>query len=78
MPKGLAAAVLASVSLQQGISGGEFIQNVTYTIILFSIIMTSALVFFLDKTSLSEVYFRFRLHVIRWIGMVIGDKILRA
>jgi len=30
VPKGLAAAVLASIPLQQGVAGGELIQSVTY------------------------------------------------
>ena len=37
-PKGLAAAVLASIPLQQGVAGGETIQNVTYAVVLFSIV----------------------------------------
>ncbi len=58
VPKGLAAAVLASLALQQGITGGEFIQNVTYSVILFSIVSTSVLVFLLDKTPLAGFYGR--------------------
>ncbi len=67
VPKGLAAAVLASLALQQGVGGGEFIQNVTYTVILFSIIATSMLVFLLDKTPLARFYGRL-------IGDVAGEK----
>lgn len=55
-PKGLVTAVLASIPLQRGIEGGIFIQNVAYSIIFFSIILTSLLIFFLDKTSFSKVY----------------------
>ena len=58
VPKGLAAAVLASLALQQGIGGGEFIQNVTYAVILFSIVTTSVLVFLIDKTTLGRLYMR--------------------
>jgi len=56
IPKGLAAAVLASVPLQQGVVGGEVIQNLTYAVVLLSIIMTSVLIFLVDKTKLAEVY----------------------
>jgi NhaP-type Na+/H+ or K+/H+ antiporter len=59
VPKGLAAAALASLALQQGIAGGEIIQNVTFAVILFSIILTSILTFLLYKTPLSNVYRRF-------------------
>jgi len=56
VPKGLAAAVLASIPYQQGIIGGELIQNVTYAVILFSILLTSVLLFFIDKTKLMDFY----------------------
>jgi potassium/hydrogen antiporter len=56
IPRGLAAAILASIPFQQGISGGETIQNVAYAIILISIVMTSLLVFLIDKTKLGHFY----------------------
>jgi cell volume regulation protein A len=56
IPKGLAAVVLASIPLQQGIPGGEIIKNLTYGMVLFSIIISSLLVFLLDKTPLSKYY----------------------
>jgi len=56
VPKGLAAAVLASIPLQRGIEGGEFIQNVTYAVVLFTIILNSALIFFLERTPLLNGY----------------------
>ncbi len=56
IPKGLAAAVLASIPLQQGVVGGEVIQNLTYAVVLLSIIMTSVLIFLVDKTKLAKVY----------------------
>lgn len=49
IPKGLAAAVLAGMPLAQGISGGEFIQNTTYAVILFSILLVSILILLVDK-----------------------------
>jgi len=56
--KGLAAAVLASLAQQQGINGGEFIQNITYAVILFSIIGTSILVFLIDRAFVSGLFLR--------------------
>jgi cell volume regulation protein A len=56
IPKGLAAVVLASIPLQQGIPGGELIESLTYGVVLLSIVMTSLLVLFLDKTKLSYYY----------------------
>jgi len=56
IPRGLAAAVLASVPFQQGMLGGDVIQNIAYAIILISIIMTSLLVFLIDKTRFSRFY----------------------
>ncbi|MBQ9471501.1 MAG: cation:proton antiporter, partial [Bacteroidales bacterium] len=43
VPKGLAAAVLASIPAQMGVPGGETIRSVTYAVVLFSIIFTSVL-----------------------------------
>lgn len=56
VPKGLAAAVLASIPLQRGIEGGEFIQNATYAVVLFSIFLASILIFLLQKTRVNLVY----------------------
>ncbi|MBM3157700.1 MAG: hypothetical protein FJ004_10520 [Chloroflexi bacterium] len=56
IPKGLAAAALASIPLQRGFAEGELIQNLTYAVLLFSIILTSLLTFLLSKTKLSTVY----------------------
>ncbi len=56
VPKGLAAAVLASIPFQQGVAGGELIKSVTYGVILMSIVMTSLLLLLLEKTGLSHVY----------------------
>lgn len=56
VPKGLAAAVLASVALQEGVAGREFIQNITYAVILFSIIVTSLLVFLVERPLFSRLY----------------------
>ncbi len=56
IPKGLAAVVLASIPLQQGVDGGEMIKNITYGVVLFSIVLTSFLVFFIEKTRVSDLY----------------------
>jgi len=48
--------VLASIPLQQGIIGGEIIQNITYGVVLFSIVFTSFLVILLEKTRLTDLY----------------------
>lgn len=55
-PKGLAAAVLASLPLQQGVPGGELIQNCTYAVVLFSVTITSLLVFLQDRTAVGAFY----------------------
>ena len=56
VPKGLAAAVLATIPFQQGVAGGELIKNLTYGIVLLSIVMTSILLLLLEKTKLSSTY----------------------
>ena len=56
VPKGLAAVVLASIPLQQGVAGGELIQNITYSVVLLSILFTSFLVLLLDKTGLPGLF----------------------
>jgi len=56
VPKGLAAAVLASLPLQQGILGGELIMNVVYGVVLASIVMTSLLIILIEKTKLADLY----------------------
>lgn len=64
IPKGLGAAVLASLPIQQGIPGGEVIQSVVFSIILCTTLLTTVLTFLVDKTFLSEVY--------SWIFRVMG------
>jgi potassium/hydrogen antiporter len=43
-PKGLAAAVLATLPLQNGVAGGELIRDVSYMVVLISISLTALLV----------------------------------
>jgi NhaP-type Na+/H+ or K+/H+ antiporter len=56
VPKGLAAAVLASYAVQSGLVGGEFIQNVAYAVVLFSIVINSVLVFAIERTPIRSMY----------------------
>ena len=58
VPKGLAAVVLASIPLQNEVVGGDLIRNLTYGIVLFSIIGTSILVLLLEKTKAANIYGR--------------------
>lgn len=44
IPKGLAAVVLASIPLREGVAGGDVIKAMTYGIIIFSVVFTSFLV----------------------------------
>ncbi len=44
VPKGLAAAVLAGIPLQQGVAGGETIQALAYAVVLLSITLTATLI----------------------------------
>lgn len=48
-PKGLAAAVLATIPMQAGVPGGEVIKNVVFSVILFSIIITSVLIPIIER-----------------------------
>lgn len=48
-PKGLAAAVLATIPMQAGVPGGEDIKNIVFSVILFSIIITSVLIPIIER-----------------------------
>ncbi len=48
-PKGLAAAVLATLPMEFGVAGGETIRDVTYMVVLFSISLTAFLVMLYPK-----------------------------
>lgn len=56
-PKGLAAAVLATLISQQ-IAEGQLVAEIVYVVILGSVVVTSILVFFVSKTGLQGVYGR--------------------
>jgi NhaP-type Na+/H+ or K+/H+ antiporter len=49
-PKGLAAAVLATIPEMAGIPEGTMIKNIAYAVVLFSIILTSFLIIFGDNS----------------------------
>jgi cell volume regulation protein A len=51
-PKGLVAAVLASIPVQQGLAYGETIMDLGYSIVLLSIVICSVLVVILSKDPL--------------------------
>lgn len=56
IPKGLGAAVLASLPVQQGVPGGDTIQSVVFSIILCTTLLTTVLTFLVHKTLLSNMY----------------------
>lgn len=58
VPKGLAAAVLATIPMQQGLPGGELIQNIVFAVILFSITFTSILVPVLEHNNALSRFYR--------------------
>lgn len=60
VPKGLAAAVLATIPVQQGIAGGVVIQNIVFAVILFSIAFTSILVPVLEHNNAISRFYRKR------------------
>lgn len=60
VPKGLAAAVLATIPIQQGLPGGDIIQNIVFAVILFSITFTSILVPVLEHNNAISRWYRNR------------------
>ncbi len=56
VPRGLATAVLALIPLQKGLEGGQIIQDVTYAVVFFSILLTSSLIFFIYNTRVRKIY----------------------
>ena len=55
-PKGLAAAVLATLPLQSGIEGGETIRDLAYMVVLQSIALTAVLVILLRWPPVQRLY----------------------
>lgn len=58
VPKGLAAAVLATIPVQQGLPGGDIIQNIVFAVILFSITFTSIMVPVLEHNNAVSRFYR--------------------
>lgn len=61
VPKGLAAAVLASLPAQAGLPGGELIQNITYSTVLISIVLNSILIMLNNRVPLMGKAYTFLL-----------------
>jgi NhaP-type Na+/H+ or K+/H+ antiporter len=57
-PKGLAAAVLATLPLQYGVVGGEVIRDTTYMVVLVSIALTALLVMLYPISAVQRSYGR--------------------
>jgi potassium/hydrogen antiporter len=57
-PKGLAAAVLAQIGVEQSLPNATLVQNLIYAIILFTIILATILVFAQDRTAIGRFYAR--------------------
>lgn len=57
-PKGLAAAVLASLPLEYGVAGGEVIRDATYMVVLVSITLTALLVIAYPLPATQKLYAR--------------------
>ncbi len=58
VPKGLAAAVIASIPLAAGVPGGEVIRDTTYQVVLLSILLTAGLVPAMETGALRRGYRR--------------------
>ncbi|MCL2682552.1 MAG: cation:proton antiporter [Bacteroidales bacterium] len=61
-PKGLAAAVLASIPEMAGIPEGTQIKNITYAVVLFSIVVTSILIIINDKSNKLQGFYKLFFH----------------
>jgi NhaP-type Na+/H+ and K+/H+ antiporter len=57
-PKGLAAAVLATIPEMAGVPEGTMIKNITYAVVLFSIILTSVLTFINDYSDKLQGFYK--------------------
>ncbi|MEE0983859.1 MAG: cation:proton antiporter [Bacteroidales bacterium] len=59
IPKGLAAAVLASVPEQLGIAGGEAIKYITFSVVFFSILLCSIMILLIEKYPRISIFLQF-------------------
>lgn len=57
-PKGLAAAVLATIPLENGVAGGEVIRDITYMAVFISIVFTALLVMVFPLPGAQKFYSR--------------------
>ena len=57
-PKGLVPAILASIPIQYGMSGGESIQMLSFAVVLLSILICSILVIILSKNPFKITYLK--------------------
>jgi potassium/hydrogen antiporter len=58
LPRGLASAVLAAIPFQRGMEGGDVIQNLSYAVILFTIILTALLIPVVEKTNENKTFIK--------------------
>ncbi|GBU07030.1 hypothetical protein AwDysgo_03610 [Bacteroidales bacterium] len=58
IPKGLASAVLAGIPLQAGVLEGEMIKNITFSVILMTIVITSSMVLIFEKSPRFNLFYR--------------------
>lgn len=59
VPKGLVSAVLVAVVVQTKINNAAIMEELTYSIILFTIVFTTILVFTIEKTKVKDFYASF-------------------
>lgn len=60
VPKGLAAAVLATIPAHEGVPEGELIKNITYAVVFMSITLTAILIITLNKSvRVKDIYLQF-------------------
>ncbi|MDR0762874.1 MAG: cation:proton antiporter [Bacteroidales bacterium] len=57
-PKGIVAAVLGSMPIAMGIEGGEMIRDISYSVILFSTLLVSILVWLSEKSDFVKQFYR--------------------
>ncbi len=55
VPKGLSAAVMASLPVQAGLPGGELIQGTVYATVFFSIVACALLVFLVERGTIDPI-----------------------
>ena len=76
VPKGLAAAVLATMPAQAGVPGGEIIQSIVFAVILFSIVFTSIMVPILERENAVSRFYQKRFERIKeTLGERIEEKV---